>query len=135
MITPDTSVLVAGFATWHEGHEPAARALNRGVHLVAHTAVETYSVLTRLPPPHRVAPVVVHAYLADIASGDRYLTLDGVAHRDLIDRLAEQNITGGATYDALVGLTAKAAGATLFTRDLRAVRTYERLSVKYELVR
>lgn len=55
MIAPDTSVLVAGFATWHEGHEAAVRALNRGVHLIAHAAVETYSVLTRLPPPHRIA--------------------------------------------------------------------------------
>lgn len=102
MIAPDTSVLVAGFATWHEGHEAAVRALNRGVHLIAHAAVETYSVLTRLPPPHRIAPVAVHAYLAD--------------------------------YDALVGFTAKAAGAKLLTRDLRAVETYERLRVEVELV-
>lgn len=134
MIAPDTSVLVAGFATWHEGHESATRALNRGVHLVAHTTVETYSVLTRLPSPHRVTPAAVHTYLTDLASGDCYLTLDAIAHHDLIDRLAERNVTGGATYDALVGLTAKAAGATLLTRDLRAVRTYERLRVEYELV-
>lgn len=96
--------------------------------------METYSVLTRLPPPHRVAPAAVHAYLTDIASGDRYLTLDGLAHRRLINRLAERNVTGGATYDALVGLTAKAGGATLLTRDVRAARTYERLRVEYELV-
>ena len=134
MIAPDTSVLIAGFATWHEGHESATRALNRGVHLVAHTTVETYSVLTRLPPPHRVTPAAVHAYLTDIASGDRYLTLDALAHRGLINHLAERNVTGGATYDALVGLTAKGAGATLLTRDLRAVRTYERLCVEYELM-
>lgn len=133
MIAPDTSVLVAGFATWHEAHQSAARALNRGVHLVAHAAVETYSVLTRLPPPHRVAPAVVHAFLADVASAD-YLTLDARPHRELISYLAVHKITGGATYDALVGSTAKAAGATLLTRDRRAVRTYELLQVEYELV-
>jgi predicted nucleic acid-binding protein len=133
VIAPDTSVLVAGFATWHEGHETAVRALSRGVRLIAHTAVETYSVLTRLPPPHRVAPVAVRAYLVDIASSD-YLTLDGRSHRGLIDHLAEHGVTGGATYDALVGLTAKAAGATLLTRDARALRTYERLRVEVELV-
>jgi predicted nucleic acid-binding protein len=133
VISPDTSVLVAGFATWHEGNELAVRALDRGVHLIGHAAVETYSVLTRLPPPHRVVPVVVHAYLTDLTSSD-YLTLDARSHRGLIDHLAEHNITGGATYDALVGLTAKAAGATLLTRDLRAVRTYERLRVEFELV-
>lgn len=133
MIAPDTSVLVAGFATWHEGHESAVRALGRGVRLIAHTAVETYSVLTRLPPPHRVAPVAVQAYLTDIASSD-YLTLDAREYRGLIDRLAEHDVTGGATYDAVVGFTAKAAGATLLTRDVRAVKTYERLRVDVELV-
>ncbi len=109
------------------------RALSRGVHLIAHTAVETYSVLTRLPPPHRVAPAAVHTYLTDITSSD-YLTLDARLHRALIDHLAEHNVAGGATYDALVGLTAKAAGATLLTRDVRAVSTYERLRVEVELV-
>ena len=42
----------------------------------------------------------------------------------LIGYLAAQNVTGGAAYDALVGSTAKAAGATLLTRDRRAVKTY-----------
>lgn len=133
MIAPDTSVLVAGFATWHEGHEAAVRALNRGVHLIAHAAVETYSVLTRLPPPHRIAPVAVHAYLADITSSN-YLALDACSYRGLTDHLAEHDVTGGATYDALVDFTAKAAGAKLLTRDLRAVETYERLRVEVELV-
>lgn len=133
MIAPDTSVLIAGFATWHDGHESAVRALNRGVHLIAHTALETYSVLTRLPPPHRVEPVAVHAYLADVTSSE-YLTLDARSHRGLIDHLAEHGVTGGATYDALVGLTAKAAGATLLTRDVRAATTYERLRLEFELV-
>lgn len=133
MIAPDTSVLIAGFATWHEGHTSALRALNRGVRLIAHTALETYSVLTRLPPPHRVVPVAVHAYLTGITSGD-YLTLDPPSHRGLIDHLAEHDVTGGATYDALIGMTAKAAGATLLTRDLRAVPIYERLRLEFELV-
>jgi hypothetical protein len=83
--------------------------------------------------PHRVTPVAVHAYLTDIISSD-YLTLDARSHRGLLDHLAEHDVTGGATYDALVGLTAKAAGATLLTRDLRAVRIYERLRVEFELV-
>jgi predicted nucleic acid-binding protein len=133
VITPDTSVLVAGFATWHEAHHSAVQALNRGVRLVAHAALETYSVLTRLPPPHRVTAAVVQEYLADVTAAD-YLTLDSPAHRALIDDLTTHNLTGGATYDALVGATARAAGATLLTRDQRAIRTYELLQVEYELV-
>ncbi len=95
--------------------------------------VETYSVLTRLPPPHRVAPQAVRAYLDSVSSAD-YLTLDSRAYRELIDRLSRHGIAGGATYDALVGSAATAAGATLLTRDHRAVRTYELLQVGYELV-
>ena len=132
MIAPDTSVLIAGFATWHEGPQSAVRALNRGVHLIAHAALETYSVLTRLPPPHRVAPSAAHAYLTQLTAGD-YLTLDANSHRDLLNHLAEHAVSGGATYDALVGFTAKAAGAKLLTRDLRAVGTYEKLQVEFEL--
>ena len=86
MITADTSVLIAAFATWHDGHESAVCALNRGIHLIAHTALETYSVLTRLPPPHRVEPIAVHAYLADLTSSD-YLTLDA-RHSDSITSLS-----------------------------------------------
>ena len=134
MIAPDTSVLVAGFATWHDGHRQAVHALNRGVHLIGHAALETYSVLTRLPPPHRVAPAAVHAFLAGITTSD-YLMLDAVSYRDLIGQLAAHDVTGGAGYDALIGFTAKSAGATLLTRDLRAIPTYERLRVDIELVR
>ena len=134
MITADTSVLVAAFATWHEGHRSAVEAMKSGVHLVAHTMVETYSVLTRLPPPHRVAPRAVHAYLTDIASAERYLMLDAHAYCTVIDRLAEGNIAGGASYDGLIALTAQTAGATLVTCDKRALRTYEHLGVRYELL-
>lgn len=132
-MAPDTSVLIAGFATWHEAHDSAVHALNRGVHLIAHTVLETYSVLTRLPPPHRVNPVVVHAYLANVTS-TAYLTLDSNSHRGLIEHLAKRGITGGAAYDALVGFTAKAAGATLLTRDVRAATTYESLQLEFELM-
>lgn len=51
MIACDTSVLVAGFARWHAEHALAAAALHRVDAVVDHVAVETFSVLTRLPPP------------------------------------------------------------------------------------
>jgi predicted nucleic acid-binding protein len=66
--------------------------------------------------------------LTDVTSADAR------SHRDFIDSLAAHNVTGGATYDALVGSTAKAAGATLLTRDRRAVRLYDLLQVECELV-
>ena len=39
----DTSLVVAAFASWHETHEPARRALDGGLRLIEHCALETYS--------------------------------------------------------------------------------------------
>src|SRR3989442_803666 len=59
----DTSVVVAAFASWHDKHESARRALDEGLRLIEHCALETYSVLTRLPAPHRVRGEVVRDFI------------------------------------------------------------------------
>ena len=64
MKAPDTSVVIAAFASWHENHEAARRTLDAGVRPIEHCALETYSVLTRLPPPHRTSGAVVRDFLA-----------------------------------------------------------------------
>jgi hypothetical protein len=48
--------------------------------------------------------------------------------------LAPLGILGGAVYDALVGLAARAAGIPLVTRDARALGTYAALGVDVEIV-
>jgi predicted nucleic acid-binding protein len=40
MIAVDTSVVVAGFASWHQGHRSAAAALARAPRVPAHVLVE-----------------------------------------------------------------------------------------------
>jgi len=57
----DTSVIIAGVLGWHEHHLPALTALQRGfeharVVVPGPALIETYSVLTRLPSPHRLSP-------------------------------------------------------------------------------
>ena len=60
---PDTSCLVAAVCSWHEHHpatveELVRRAKRREETVMAAPAlIETYSVLTRLPPPYRLRPV------------------------------------------------------------------------------
>lgn len=132
MTAVDTSVVVAAFAMWHEGHRAARRAIRREPSLPAHVALETYSVLTRLPPPHRVAPEPVHAFLRDRFSN--IITLSRAGHRLLLARAEEHRISGGAVYDALVGATAVEAGVLLLTRDRRAIQTYELVGAAYELI-
>lgn len=133
MITADTSVVVASFASWHEAHVVARDALKDSVRLPAHVLVESFSVLTRLPPPHRVAPEVVSSFLDQRFPGAP-LNLSGKAHQGLIKEVPRLGISGGAIYDALIAATASRAGATLLTRDIRAVRTYESMSVDYEIL-
>ena len=133
MIAVDTSVVVAGFASWHEGHGPAAAVLARGPRVPAHVLVETYSVLTRLPPPHRAPSDIVTAFLAQ-RFRQTPLTLAPRAWQRLLDQAAEFGVTGGAVYDALIAATVRQAGATLLTRDRRAVAVYEKMGAPYDLV-
>ncbi len=116
----DTSVVVAAFASWHELHGPAAAVLGSIPGLPAQSAIETYSVLTRLPAPHRASPLVVRDFLA--ANFTRpYLSLAPERFAVLITELAEQGIVGGATYDAFIAAVAREAGGTLVTCDRRAL--------------
>jgi predicted nucleic acid-binding protein len=129
----DTSVVVAAFASWHEHHAAADREVDGKARLVAQCAIEAFSVLTRLPPPHRVAAHLVRDFLAT-RFPDPYIELDATAYRGLIPRLVELGISGGAAYDALIAATARAAGGTLVSCDRRAAQTYERIGVAFRLI-
>lgn len=125
----DTSVVVAAYATWHEAHEEARRVLDDAPRIPGHAALEVYSVLTRLPPPHRAPAGQVRAFL-DAAFPEPWLVLPGREQSSLLGRLIELGITGGASYDALIGATALHAGATLVTHDRRARTVYDQLGVE-----
>lgn len=129
MKVADTSVAVAAFASWHEHHEPARLALDRGLRLVEHCALETYSVLTRLPPPHRCTGTVVRDFLRARFPAP-LLRLDVAAYRDFVFGLPDHGVAGGAAYDALVGATVVHCGAELVTCDRRAASVYERYGVR-----
>ncbi|MER3410158.1 MAG: VapC toxin family PIN domain ribonuclease [Thermoleophilia bacterium] len=133
MTTPDTSVVVAAFARWHEQHEAARAAVREAEALVAPVAVESFSVLTRLPPPHRASPEIVVAFL-DHHFPRPFLLLDAEGFRRLLDTAMERRILGGRIYDALVAVTAAAAGATLVSLDERAASTYAALACPYRLL-
>lgn len=128
--TPDSSVVVvAAFASWNQHHEVAIEALGDARDLVAHAELESYSVLTRLPEPFRAEPALVAEYLREDYPGKR-MVLPEPARRDLITRLAELSIAGGAVYDATVAATAAHHEYRLLNCDRRATATYERLGVE-----
>lgn len=133
MTLVDTSVVVAAFASWHAQHAKADSMMDGKTLLVAHCAVETYSVLTRLPPPHRVAPHLVRDFLA-ARFPNPYVGLEGNQFAALIPWLVELGISGGAAYEALVAAAALAAGDILISCDVRAAQTYERIGVEFRLL-
>ena len=129
MKAADTSAVVAAFASWHESHETARRALDDGPRLIEHCALESYSVLTRLPPPHRASGALVRDFLA-ARFAQPYLRLTEARWRDFLLGLADRGVTGGAAYDALVAATAAGCGAELLTCDRRALQVYESYGVR-----
>jgi predicted nucleic acid-binding protein len=133
LIAPDTSLVVALFASWHEAHVGAREAVGRNARLPAHVLLESYSVLTRLPPPHRAPSDAVASFL-QARFPLPLLTLTSEGHASLLDLARTKRVTGGAIYDALVAATVKEAGAKLLTRDRRAVRTYEIVGVDCEFL-
>lgn len=133
MTVADTSVVVAAFASWHERHEAARRALDRGLGLVEHCALETYSVLTRLPAPHRTSGEVVREFLK-ARFPDPFLRLSAARYREFLSALPDRSVTGGAAYDALVAATAADHGAELVSCDRRAAVIYERYRVQTHLL-
>lgn len=134
MIVVDTSVAVAVGLPWHESHAAARDALpTEPTPLVAQVAVETYSVLTRLPGPQRVPPVVAREFLTKSFAFPP-LVLSAAGYSRLLQVSAAEGIAGGAVYDGLVGAAAGEAGATLLTLDRRAVPTYSLLGIDFRLV-
>ncbi len=134
MITLDTSVAVAAALPWHEYHVVARAGLPRTKpRLIAQVAIETYSVLTRLPPPQRVPARDARAFLHETFRLPP-LVLSPGGYDELLDLAAERNIAGGAVYDALVAAAAREAGVTLLSLDRRATATYQLLQVDYQIV-
>jgi toxin FitB len=130
---PDTSLAIAALLSDHPAHQVASDALATCKTTIAHVAAETYSVLTRLPAPHRAEASTAAAVLAERLPSV-HVTLEASSHADAPARLAAAGISGGATYDGLIALTAIEHDLELLSRDRRAARTYRTLGVRFQLL-
>ncbi len=125
MIAADSSVLVPALLASHEFHDTCHESAGLVDSAVGHALVETYAVLTRLPQPYTVPPVQASTALRSYSTNVLALAGDDVA--DAIDRFVVARVGGGASYDALIAVTAARHAATLLTRDERAAEVYGRL--------
>lgn len=129
----DTSAAIGLMLTGHEHHDAViARAEGLVLGLSGHASVETYSVLTRLPGEQRLRASTARQIIK--ANFPATVALPPDDALSAIEVLAEAGIAGGAVYDGLVGLAARAAGIRLLTCDRRALPTYAALSVEVQLV-
>jgi predicted nucleic acid-binding protein len=95
--------------------------------------MNNYSVLTRLPPPHRTAGAVVRDLL-EARFPEPFLRLDARAYKRFVAGLTDHGATGGAAYDVSVAATATGCDAELVTCDRRALPIYERYGVRTQLL-
>lgn len=129
----DTSAAVALALTGHEAHERVMDALDgRLLGLAGHAWFETFSVLTRLPPPARRGHHEVATLLHRNFPESRFLS-EHACH-ELTEWFATAGVAGGAVYDALVGQVAVVHDVPLMSRDRRAAETYRSLGATVELI-
>jgi len=130
----DTSVAVALIVEDHEAHAAALEVVQgRHLGLSGHAWFETYSVLTRLPGPHRRSPADAFRLLTHNFPASVFLGHD--ASLALGPEIARLGVSGGAVYDALVGAAARQHRRRLVSADVRARPVYEALGVELEVVR
>ena len=121
----DTSVVVAALLGWHEHHRPALRVLDRALAsgrliLPAPALMESYSVMTRLPSPHRIGPSDALALLEETFRDAPVIALEADEHWSLLHRLKEKRIAGGRTYDGhILACARKGKSRYLYTFNER----------------
>ena len=104
----DANCLVAAALPQHEHHgvtlADLARRRSAGhtFVLAAHAVLEAYAVLTRLPPPHRLAPADAAAVLDRNWSACESFALTGPETWRLLRQQATSGSGGGRVYDAAI---------------------------------
>lgn len=81
-------------------------------------------MLTRLPPPHRLAPRSAADLLRANLAVARIVALDGRAYWTLLEESVATGVAGGRSYDALIVACAVRARATrILTMNRRDFET------------
>jgi predicted nucleic acid-binding protein len=127
----DTSCLVAAVCGWHRHHDATRKEIDRRASardklvLAAHSLAETFSVLTRLPEPHRLRPDDALTLIEANWGKTQLIALAGAEYRATLRRCRDVGIGGGAVYDALIAACArKARVRTLVTWDLEGFERF-----------
>jgi predicted nucleic acid-binding protein len=130
-IALDSSYLIALLSSWHAQHPRTLGSYqhwsdrNAQIILPAHTILECYSVLTRLPAPYRLPPdIALQAMHENFSRTAVVVGVKGGGLWERIESFSRLKLGGGQVYDALIAWCAADAGATiLLTWNLRHFAT------------
>jgi predicted nucleic acid-binding protein len=111
----DTSVLVAVFYGDHVHHQASLELFIQFDKSTgccgAHSLVEVFSTLTRMPGKHRISAEQAMLFIGSIRERLSIVALDGEEYADALDVSAGLGIVGGAIYDAMLAHCALKARA------------------------
>jgi predicted nucleic acid-binding protein len=106
--------MVAAISPWHLQNQPARvaideqRDLGRTIAIPAPALAETYSVLTRLPLPHRLAPDIAWQLIEENYLRDGQLvSLSADGYLRVVRRAARDGHTGGRIHDLVIAECAR----------------------------
>ena len=109
----DSNILIAAVLPQHEHHTATITELKRRrtagdvVLIAAPALLESFAVLTRLPPPHRLGAADAVMVLDRNWGDAETIALSGGETWKLLRQLGPEGITGGRTYDAAIAACAK----------------------------
>lgn len=76
----------------------------------AHSLAELYAILTRLPRTPRIGPIdALRLIQENVGSHAAIRSLSSDEYAELIESLAQNGVTGGAVYDAIIAHIAELA--------------------------
>ena len=119
MIAIDSSVIIPGLLSWHEFHDRAFSALKKAkaggeLLLPLPALIESYSVMTRLPSPHRLRPEAAYELLHDLFGEAPVVSLSTGNAWNFVRDCVSEGIAGGRVYDAAIATAAIQARASKF---------------------
>lgn len=109
--------MVAAVCSWHERHETTRKEIERRrraqneLVLAAHSMIETYAVLTRLPPPHRFSVQDALTLIESNWGEAEVFALTPSEYWKLLRECRDEGFSGGQVYDAVIAACARKAGA------------------------
>ena len=120
----DTSALVPVFYGDHVHHEASLRLFIQFDKSTgccgAHSLVEVFSTLTRMPGKHRISAEQAMLFIGSIRERLTLVALNGNESVDALEAAVAQGVVGGSIYDAMLAHCAiKAHADTIYSWNVR----------------